>query len=115
MTFARRELRRRMGRTVLTATGLAAGVGLVIGITGVSQGLDEAQAQVLAPLRSVGTDILVTRVVGAADTSSSATTTTTTQNRRGGGFGGGGGGGFFGGGGGNALNQADVQALTTEN
>ena len=45
-------------------SGSPLGVGLVIGIIGVSQGLDEAQSDVLAPLRSVGTDILVTRVAG---------------------------------------------------
>jgi len=111
MTFARRELRRRLGRTLLTAAGLAAGVGLVIGITGVSQGLDDAQGTVLAPLKSVGTDVLVSRVVGATDTSAS-TTTTTTPGRGGRSFGGG---GFFGGPGGAALNQADLQALQEEN
>lgn len=68
------ELPRRLGRTLLTALGLAAGVGLVIGIVGVSQGLDEAQDRVLAPLRSIGSDVLVTRVAGA---SASATPTAT--------------------------------------
>ena len=34
--YAFHELRRRLGRTILTALGLAAGVGLVIGIIGVS-------------------------------------------------------------------------------
>src|SRR6266567_6518382 len=65
LTYAAHELRRRVGRTILTALGLAAGVGLVIGIVGVSDGLDQAQGRVLAPLRSVGTDVLVTRVAGA--------------------------------------------------
>src|SRR5947209_18832921 len=68
LTYAAHELRRRIGRTILTALGLAAGVGLVIGIVGVSDGLDQAQAKVLAPLRSVGTDVLVTRVAGAQTT-----------------------------------------------
>jgi ABC-type antimicrobial peptide transport system permease subunit len=63
LTYSRRELRRRWVRTVLTALGLAAGVSLVVGIIGVSQGLNDAQTQVLSPLRSVGTDILVTRAV----------------------------------------------------
>ena len=49
------ELRRRWSRTVVTALGLAAGVGLVIGIIGVSNGLTDAQNQVLSPLSSVGT------------------------------------------------------------
>ena len=50
LTFVGHELRRRLGRTVLTALALTLGIGLVIGITGVSQGLDDA----LAPLHSVG-------------------------------------------------------------
>ena len=124
LTYVSRELRRRLGRTVLTALGLAAGVGLVIGIIGVSQGLNEAQAKVLAPLSSVGTDILVTRVAGSQTSSTKAsptpTPTATIQQGQGGGrFGGG---GFFaggpGGGGGDtnaALNSQDTAALLNEN
>lgn len=111
------ELRRRLGRTIVTALGLAAGVGLVIGIIGVSQGLDEAQAEVLAPLRSIGTDILVTRVVGSTTTRQTGATPSPTptapQQNRGGGFFGVGGG--PGGGGLTALNDADTQALLQEN
>jgi ABC-type antimicrobial peptide transport system permease subunit len=122
LTYIGRELRRRLGRTILTGVGLAIGVGLVIGIIGVSQGLDDAQGQVLAPLKTVGTDILVTRVVGATTTSNGTASTTSTtvandgQGRRGGG------GFFFGGGPGGpggpnavALNQADAEALAKEN
>jgi ABC-type antimicrobial peptide transport system permease subunit len=107
------ELRRRLGRTLVTALGLAAGVGLVIGIIGVSQGLDEAQAKVLAPLSSIGTDILVTRVAGSTATNASATPTPTpsasqqTQQR-----------GFFAGPAGGRfadLNAEDIQALENEN
>jgi len=94
--YAWNELRRRWGRTLVTALGLAAGVGLVMGIIGVSEGLSEAQNRVLSPLGSVGTDIIVTRTVAPT---TSRTTTTTTIPRRfgggGGGFAGGGGGGFF--------------------
>ena len=61
--YAWNELRRRWGRTLVTAIGLAAGVGLVMGIIGVSQGLSDAQNRVLSPLGSVGTDIIVTRTV----------------------------------------------------
>jgi ABC-type antimicrobial peptide transport system permease subunit len=116
--YAANELRRRRSRTVLTALGLAAGVGLVMGIVGVSAGLDRAQAQVLSPLTSVGTDILVTRTVGATTPSASATPTPTpTQdgnapNRRG---------GFFAAGPGEgrdplaSLNDADATALLNEN
>jgi ABC-type antimicrobial peptide transport system permease subunit len=75
--YAGNELRRRRTRTVLTAFGLASGVGLVMGIVGVSDGLDEAQAEVLSPLSSVGTDILVTRTVGATKPSATASPTPT--------------------------------------
>lgn len=109
LTYIAKELRRRLGRTILTALGLALGVGLVIGIIGVSQGLDQSQKQVLAPLQSVGTDILVTRVVGAnaatqAAGGNAASTTTTTQPQ-----------GFFRRGPDNGINQQDTQALLNEN
>ena len=42
-TYLRRELRRRMGRTVLTVLGLGVGVAMVVAITAVSNGLDDAQ------------------------------------------------------------------------
>ena len=97
--YAWNELRRRWGRTLVTAFGLAAGVGLVMGIIGVSQGLSDAQNSVLSPLGSVGTAVIVTRTV--APTTSQTTTTTTTPSRPfgGGSFPAGGGGGFNGGGG----------------
>jgi ABC-type antimicrobial peptide transport system permease subunit len=120
MMYAANELRRRRSRTVLTALGLASGVGLVMAIVGVSQGLDQAQAQVLSPLTSVGTDILVTRTVGAtssatASASASPTATPAPNGRRGGGFFGPGPGGR---GGGDALadlNDEDATALLNEN
>ncbi len=116
MTYIGRELRRRLGRTLLTAVGLAVGVGLVIGIIGVSHGLDDAQKEVLAPLSSVGTDILVTRTSGTPAASGSSTTTTAPTDAAGGFGRGGGGGGFFAGGGGNAqLNLDDADALLAEN
>jgi ABC-type lipoprotein release transport system permease subunit len=101
---------------VVTAIGLAAGVGLVMGIIGVSQGLSAAQNKALSPLNSVGTDIIVTRTV--APTLTTATTTTTTPTGFGGGGfagggGGGGGGGFFRGG--SALNASDAAALDAAN
>ena len=102
LSYAWNELRRRWGRTLVTAFGLAAGVGLVMGIIGVSQGLSDAQNSVLSPLGSVGTDIIVTRTV--APTTSQTTTTTTIPSFRGGGtFPAGGGGGFAGGGGGGGF------------
>jgi ABC-type antimicrobial peptide transport system permease subunit len=119
LRYAGNELRRRRTRTVLTAFGLASGVGLVMGIVGVSDGLDEAQAKVLSPLSSVGTDILVTRTVGATKTGASPTPSpsASTQGDRGGGFfqaGGPGPGGRDG----NALaslNDADATALLNDN
>jgi ABC-type antimicrobial peptide transport system permease subunit len=57
------ELRRRKGRTVLTALGLAVGVGLVVTVTSLSRGLDDAQAEVLEPLTGVGTDMSVGRPI----------------------------------------------------
>src|SRR4051794_19265690 len=55
------ELRRRKGRTLLTALGLGVGVGLVVAVSALSNGLDRAQDKVLEPLTGVGTDISVTR------------------------------------------------------
>jgi ABC-type antimicrobial peptide transport system permease subunit len=116
LTYLLKELRRRSGRTLLTAIGLAIGVGLVVGIMGVSAGLDDAQQQVLAPLDSVGTDILVTRVAGTTASSAApdAGETTTTTAPPPGARGQGPGGGFFGGRNG-GLDQADADALLAEN
>ena len=55
------ELRRRWGRTFLTAAGLGVGVALVVATTAFSAGLRDAQEEVLAPLTGVGTDMTVTR------------------------------------------------------
>jgi ABC-type antimicrobial peptide transport system permease subunit len=55
------ELRRRRGRTILTALGLGVGVGLVVTVSALSRGLDDAQAEVLKPLTGVGTDLSVSR------------------------------------------------------
>ena len=59
--FLGAELRRRPGRTALTALGLAVGVGLVVVVGALSKGLDDAQAEVLEPLTGVGTDLAVSR------------------------------------------------------
>ena len=55
------ELRRRKGRTLLTALGLGVGVGLVVTVSALSKGVDTAQNKVLKPLTGVGTDMSVTR------------------------------------------------------
>jgi hypothetical protein len=57
------ELRRRKGRTILTSLGLAIGVGLVVTVTALSAGLDDAQSEVLEPLTGVGTDMSVNRPI----------------------------------------------------
>ena len=118
LRYTANELRRRRSRAILTALGLAAGVGLLIGLIGVSQGLSTAQAKVLSPLSSVGADVLVTRVAG--DTSATGNTTASPSPAPSAGRFGGGGGGFFGGGGpgggpNSQLNQADIQALLADN
>jgi putative ABC transport system permease protein len=59
--YLRAELLRRRGRTILTLLGLALGVGLVITISSLSNGLDEAQQTTLDPLAGIGTDLTVTR------------------------------------------------------
>ena len=61
LRYLRAELTRRKGRTILTALGLAVGVGLVIAISSLSKGLDHAQAKTLDPLAGIGTDLTVTR------------------------------------------------------
>ena len=60
LSYLRSELVRRKGRTILTLVGLAIGVALVITISALSKGLDDAQATALNPLSSIGTDLTVT-------------------------------------------------------
>ena len=64
------ELRRRKGRTLLTALGLGVGVGLVVTVTALSTGIDRAQAKVLKPLTGVGTDMSVSRPISIPTSSS---------------------------------------------
>src|SRR4051812_984590 len=59
--YAISELRRRRGRTIVTALGLAVGIGLGVTVTALSNGLDDAQSKVLKPLTGVGTDMSVSR------------------------------------------------------
>lgn len=61
LRYAGAELRRRWSRALITSLGLAAGVSLIVAITGISNGFNKASEQVLAPLGNVGTDILVTQ------------------------------------------------------
>jgi ABC-type antimicrobial peptide transport system permease subunit len=66
------EVRRRPGRTALTALGLAVGVGLVIIVGALSKGLDDAQDEVLEPLTGVGTDLSVSRPLDVPDDDSAS-------------------------------------------
>ena len=63
LSYMLAELRRRRGRTLLTALGLGVGVGLVVCVAALSDGLDKAQDEILDPLTGVGTDLSVTRPV----------------------------------------------------
>ena len=72
VTYMLAELRRRSGRTILTALGLAVGVGLVVTVSSLSRGLDDAQAAVLKPLTGAGTDMSVTRPIDLGTSSGSA-------------------------------------------
>ncbi len=60
LSYLRSELLRRKGRTILTLLGLALGVALVIVISALSRGLNQAQKTALNPLSSIGTDLTVT-------------------------------------------------------
>ena len=60
-TYIYRELRRRHRQALLTALGLAVGVGLVVAVTAYADGVAQAQDEVLQSLYGVGTDITVTR------------------------------------------------------
>ncbi len=111
--YALNELRRRFGRTLVTALGLAAGVGLVVGIIGVSNGLSDAQNKALSPLSSVGTDIIVTRTVAPSNAAAASNATSGTALN-------GGAAEFFsaGGGAGSALsklNASDAASLLDSN
>jgi ABC-type antimicrobial peptide transport system permease subunit len=101
------ELRRRFGRTLVTAFGLAAGVGLVMSIIGVSDGLDAAQNQVLSPLGTVGTSIIVTRTI--APTTSQTSSSSPSQSN-----GAPGGGQFFSGQPGSVINGSPVSELNNQ-
>jgi ABC-type antimicrobial peptide transport system permease subunit len=90
LRYLRNELVRRRTRTIVTMLGLGVGVALVIVLSSLSNGLDQAQSKTLDPLNAIGTDLTVTLQPQQQDTT----------------FGGGGGG--FGGGGG--VNRDLIQA-----
>ena len=61
LIYIYRELRRRHRQALLTALGLAVGVGLVVAVTAYAGGVSKAQDTVLHSLYGVGTDISVTQ------------------------------------------------------
>ena len=61
--FIGAELARRRGRALLTALGLAVGIALVVAVTALSRGVEDAQQEVFGPLTGVGTDLLVSRPI----------------------------------------------------
>jgi putative ABC transport system permease protein len=65
--YVRSELVRRRSRTILTVLGLGLGVALVVAITAISNGLDDAQKSALDPLAGIGTDLTVTRAAQTSD------------------------------------------------
>jgi ABC-type lipoprotein release transport system permease subunit len=69
LRYLRAELVRRKGRTILTMLGLALGVGLVIAIASLSNGLERAQKATLDPLAGIGTDLTVTRSASESEAS----------------------------------------------
>ena len=84
LTYMVAELRRRKGRTLLTALGLGVGIGLVVTVSALSAGLDDAQDEVLEPLTGVGTDMSVTRPLNASSGQLSASERQQLQDENGG-------------------------------
>src|SRR3954453_13757423 len=83
LSYLRSELVRRKSRTILTVLGLAVGGALVIAVSSLSRGPDDAQAKPLNPPSSIGTDLTVTLAPQTQDASQGG-------GPAGGGFGGGG-------------------------
>jgi ABC-type antimicrobial peptide transport system permease subunit len=94
LRYLEHELVRRRTRTIVTMVGLGIGVALVIVLSSLSKGLDDAQSQTLDPLNAIGTDLTVTLQPQQQDTTF------------------GGGGGFNGGGVNRDLIQANQSVIT---
>jgi putative ABC transport system permease protein len=65
-TYLSRELRGRLRQAMVTAIGLAVGIGLVVTVSALSSGARTAQGKVLGALFGVGTDITVTTATAPA-------------------------------------------------
>src|SRR3954447_2650479 len=63
LSFVAHELARRRGRALLTALGLGLGIALVVAVTALSRGVEDAQDEVFRPLTGIGTDLLVSRPI----------------------------------------------------
>jgi ABC-type antimicrobial peptide transport system permease subunit len=59
--YLSRELRRRSRQAFVISLGLAVGIGLVVAVSAMASGVEQAQGDVLHSLYGVGTDITVTR------------------------------------------------------
>lgn len=66
-TYLRRELRRRRKAALVVASGLALGIALVIVVSSVSSGMNQAQGKVLESLYGLGTDMTVTKAADPSD------------------------------------------------
>ncbi|WP_313539970.1 ABC transporter permease [Leifsonia aquatica] len=64
-TYLLRELTNRRKQTAIIAIGMALAIALVIIVNGISAGVKEAQASVLASVYGVGTDITVSKTAEA--------------------------------------------------
>ncbi|GGV62388.1 membrane protein [Streptomyces longisporoflavus] len=72
-TYLRRELRRRRKAALVVASGLALGIALVIVVSSVSSGMEQAQGKVLQSLYGLGTDMTVTKAAAPAEDGSGQT------------------------------------------
>lgn len=63
LSYLKAELFRRLGKTLTISLGLAIASAIIISIVSVSDSLKTSQEEVLNPLSSVGTDMMVTRTV----------------------------------------------------
>jgi putative ABC transport system permease protein len=66
LIYLRHELRRRSRQALLSAAGLAVGVGTVLTVTAAAAGVSTAQATVLHSLYGIGTDVTVTEAPPAS-------------------------------------------------
>jgi len=69
LLYLHHELRRRSRQAVLTAAGLAVGVGMLVTVTAAAAGVSNAQTAVLHSLYGIGTDVTVTKAPPPASSS----------------------------------------------